>query len=373
MDPVAVFSSDYHSARQRFRDAATKLGWALEAHPIDAFGPGGQDLTIDAAYSSTGDPQKTLVVSSGMHGIEGFFGSAVQLALLDQWAKSPPSVRCVFLHGLNPYGFAWLRRCDENNVDPNRNFLLPGEMFQGADPAYTRFDRFLNPRCPPSRWEPFTLKAMLLIARYGLPALRQAVAAGQYDYPRGLFFGGTKPSRMQELLNEILPRLLQGSRNIVHLDFHTGLGAYGDCKLLIDYPLSSDQTRCLTNWFGADAFEACHSSGIAYDARGGFGRWCVSRGLSADYLFACAEFGTYGPVPVLGGLRAENQAHHWGQGTSPSTIHAKDRLKELFCPASAAWRRRVIERSIDLVSRAIQGLAETSAVSQRCDSRETTS
>ena len=53
MSPVAVFSSDYHSARQRFRDAATKLGWALEAHPIDAFGPGGQDLTIDAAYCVT--------------------------------------------------------------------------------------------------------------------------------------------------------------------------------------------------------------------------------------------------------------------------------------------------------------------------------
>lgn len=366
MDPFAVFSPDYISARQRFREAAAAaLGWTLESHPIGTSGPDGEDLTIDVGSSSTGDPRKTLVVSSGMHGIEGFFGSAVQTAALEHWAAtSPPATRCVFLHALNPFGFSWLRRCDENNVDPNRNFLLPGELFEGVDPAYARFDAFLNPRRPPSPWEPFTLKAMLLIAIYGMPMLRQAVAAGQYGYPLGLFFGGAKPSRMQELLNENLPRLLQGSPKVVHLDFHTGLGTHGDCKLLIDYPLNVLQHRWLTDWFGEDSFEASHSSGIAYEARGGFGRWCVSRGLSKDYLFACAEFGTYGPVPVLAGLRAENQAHHWGTRTSSATIRAKDRLKELFCPASKAWRKRVIERSLDLLNRAQNGLFHATSIGQ---------
>ncbi len=61
----------------------------------------------------------------GLHGVEGFFGSAVQLACLEHWLSAEaPSVKYVFLHGLNPYGFAWRRRFDENNVDPNRNFLL---------------------------------------------------------------------------------------------------------------------------------------------------------------------------------------------------------------------------------------------------------
>ncbi len=62
-----------------------------------------------------------------------------------------------------------------------------------------------------------------------------------------------------------------------------------------------------------------------------WGHWFVARGFASEYLFACAEFGTFGPVKVLAGLRAENQAHHWGNSESESTHRAKIRLKELFC------------------------------------------
>ncbi|MBA4031043.1 MAG: DUF2817 domain-containing protein [Planctomyces sp.] len=357
MSKLVVFSPDHATARRRFREAVLRLGWSLESHSIGAVGPDGEELAFDVGCSREGDPEKVLVVSSGVHGVEGFFGSAVQVALLEQWASSsPPPIQCVFLHGLNPFGFAWLRRFDEHNVDPNRNFLLAGEAFEGVDEGYARHDAFLNPRRPPARWEPFTLKALWLIARYGMPALRQAVAGGQYRYPRGLFFGGAGPSRMQKLLGENLPRWLKGSQRVVHLDFHTGLGPWGGCKLLIDYPLKERQRGWLTEWFGADSFEACESRDISYDAKGGFGRWCVSRGLAPEYLFACAEFGTYGPVQVLAGLRAENQAHHWGSPVAASTLRAKARLKELFCPASEAWRSQVIERSLELVGRAQRGL-----------------
>ena len=162
------------------------------------------------------------------------------------------------------------------------------------------------------------------------------------------------------MLGENLPRWLAGSRSVVHLDLHTGLGPNGSCKLLIDYPISERQRGWLTDWFGADSFEACDSSSIAYDARGGFGQWCVSRNLAADYLFACAEFGTYGPVQILAGLRAENQAHHWGVPSAMYTVRAKQRLKELFCPSSEAWRSQVLERSLDLVGRAVRGLHDLS-------------
>ena len=356
---ATTFSLDHSSARQRFRQAASHLGWQLESYPIGLVGPDGDELAFDVACSQGGAPEKVLVVSSGVHGVEGFFGSTVQVALLEQWTSATPSpTRCVFLHGLNPFGFAWLRRFDENNVDPNRNFLLPGERFEGAPDGYAELDDFLNPRRPPSRWEPFTLKALWLIARHGMPALRQAVAAGQHDYPRGLFFGGNGPSRTQQMLGENMPRWLRGRKCVVHLDFHTGLGRKGACKLLIDYPLNEMQRRWLTDWFGTDSFEACDSNGIAYDARGGFGRWCMSRALAPHYLFACAEFGTYGPVQVLSGLRAENQAHHWSTPKAASTIRAKQRLKELFCPASSAWRSQVVQRGLDLVSRAQKGLLQ---------------
>jgi hypothetical protein len=353
-----AFSPDYATARQRFRQAASRLGWQLEDHPIGVAGPGGDPLTLDVACSPSSDAGRVLVVSSGVHGVEGFFGSAVQVGLLERWGSRPVGpLKCVFLHGLNPFGFAWIRRFDENNVDPNRNFLLPGERYEGFPAGYAGLDDLLNPQRPPSRWESFTVKALWAIARHGMPALRQTVAAGQYEFPRGLFFGGAGPSRTHQLLGKNLERWLRGSRDVVHLDFHTGLGPKGACKLLIDYPLSQRQRTRLTDWFGAGSFEACDSSNIAYDARGGFGRWCVSRNLAPDYLFACAEFGTFGPIQVLSGLRAENQAHHWGTPTAASTVRAKHRLKELFCPSAEAWRSQVLDHSFDLVARAVQGLA----------------
>ena len=311
---LEAFSQDYATARQRFRQAASRLDWRLEAYPIDTTGPGGEELALDVGYATGSDPERVLVVSTGVHGVEGFFGSAVQVAFLEQRAARPsPPVKLLFLHGLNPFGFAWLRRFDENNVDPNRNFLLAKERFEGSPAGYSCLDGLLNPRRPPSRWEPFTLKALWAIARYGMPALQQAVAAGQYEFARGLFFGGRGPSRISRVLGEHVGRWLRGSQYVVHLDFHTGLGPKGACKLLIDYPLSERQRSRLTDWFGAGSFEACDSNNIAFDARGGFGRWCVARNLAPDYLFACAEFGTYGPIQVLTGLRAENQAHHWGR------------------------------------------------------------
>jgi hypothetical protein len=357
---IKAFPPDYATARERFRQAASRLGWHLEAYPIDATGPGGEQLTIDVGYSRSHAPERALVLSSGLHGVEGFFGSAVQVALLERWASvSPPAIKCVFLHGLNPFGFAWLRRFDENNVDPNRNFLLAGERYEGSPAGYASLDALLNPRRPPSRWEPFTLKALLVIARYGMPALQQAVASGQYEFPRGLFFGGSGPSRTHQLLNENLGRWLQGGQDVVHLDFHSGLGPYGQCKLLIEYPLSDRPRARLTNWFGTGSFE-CNTSSNAYDAGGGLGRWCVSQKFARDYLFACAEFGTFGPIQVLAGLRAENQAHHWGTALATPTVRVKQRLKELFCPSADAWRSQVLAKSMDLVDRALRGLLDSS-------------
>jgi hypothetical protein len=360
---TGVFSQDYATARRRFRAAAERLGWTLEAHPIGMTGPDGGELTVDVGISPHTDTERVLVLSSGVHGVEGFFGSAVEVGLLEDWARgdaTAPSCKCVFLHGLNPYGFAWLRRFDEKNIDPNRNFLLPGEKYEGSPKGYAALDGLLNPRRPPSGWEPFTLKALWTVLRYGMPALRQAVAGGQYDFPQGLFYGGAGPSRMQLLLGEHLGRWLSGSRVVAHLDFHTGLGPHGSCKLLLDYVPSERQLDWLNEWFGAGSFEACDGSSIAYEARGGLGRWCVSREPGVEYLFACAEFGTYGPIQVLTGLRFENQAHHYGRPDADSTRRAKERLKELFCPSAESWRSQVLTSGRDLVGCALRGLAGVS-------------
>ncbi|MBI2958682.1 MAG: DUF2817 domain-containing protein, partial [Betaproteobacteria bacterium] len=301
MDVATLFASDYATARARFRQAALDCGCQVEAHAIDRSGPNGEDLAIDVAIARGANSERALLVSSGMHGVEGFFGSAVQLAVLRQWAgkkRASLPVRCLFLHALNPFGFAWLRRVNEENVDLNRNLLPEGEPFRGSPHRYRELDRLLNPKRTPSRWEPVTLKFLLALARHGMPALKEAVASGQYDFPRGLFFGGARPSRSSEILAANFERWLAGSRLVAHLDLHTGLGAWAGCKLLIDHPLSEAQRRRLERWFGPDSFECSDSHRLAYPTRGSFGQWCAARSRGRDYLYAAAEFGTHNPARV---------------------------------------------------------------------------
>src|SRR5438105_11933974 len=147
-----IVPGDYGSARDRFRSAADGLGCERGAYAVTARGPGGEELTIDIARRGPESANRVLVVSSGLHGIEGFFGSAVQTGWLEAGGadRLPTGTAVVLIHALNPYGFAHLRRADERNVDLNRNFLRPGEPYRGSPPLYARLDPILNPSGPPA-------------------------------------------------------------------------------------------------------------------------------------------------------------------------------------------------------------------------------
>ncbi|MCP4192044.1 MAG: DUF2817 domain-containing protein [Planctomycetaceae bacterium] len=353
-----AFSPDYATARNKFRGAVDQPGWMFDEHLLPEEGPAGESLTVDVLRYGVKGSRQTLVISSGLHGVEGFFGSAVQREALRLWTtRARPRVNVVLIHSLNPFGFAWLRRSDAQNVDLNRNFLLDGELYEGTHAAYSMLDGLLNPQRPPGRFDLFRLKALPLIARYGMPALRQAVAGGQYDYPRGLFFGGKRPASIQQYLAEHLNDWLSDNDNVLHLDFHTGLGAHGQYKLLLDPPVCAlDQNRML-EWFGAGVFEASDTQGIAYKTRGGLGRWLASRRIVPNCLSICAEFGTYGPTTVVAGLRAENQAHYFLDANCPGFVRAKRRLKELFCPHGSGWRTRGLRQGLKVIDQAETGLA----------------
>jgi hypothetical protein len=356
MDPN--LPSDYVTARLRFRDAADRCEWKRLSCPIGAVGPTGEDLTIDIAISPTPQADRVLVVSSGLHGVEAPLGSAIQVAMMEKAprANRPQAVRTVLLHALNPYGFAWSRRCDADNIDVNRNFFSSGSTRQAAE-AYSRFDRLLNTPRPPSRWDLFYPKAAVAALVHGLPSLREALATGQSDFPKGLFFAGTRSSRTKEILEEHMKSWIGQATLVAHLDFHTGLGRWGTYQLLIDHRLTPAQGDRLGRWFGSELVQQDDDQRRTYRARGTLGQWCVSQRLAESYVFAFAECGTYGNLSVVAGLRAENQAHHWGRPDDRETIRAKDRLRELFYPASSVWQSRAFTGGLAIVDRAISGLA----------------
>jgi predicted deacylase len=349
------FSDDYATARDRFCGAAHAMGLRQEKLPVDVPTPYGSDLSIDVAFAGSEQPSRVLIVTSGLHGVEGFFGSAIQVALLEDVLRRdavPSGVSIVLVHALNPFGFFNIRRFDDENIDLNRNFLLSGGAFKGCPDLYPNLDGLLNPRRPPRRFDPFPIRFLLAIARYRLKKMKQAVAGGQYDYPLGLFFGGKGPSRTQTLLREQLPRWVGGAERVLHIDFHTGLGRWAEYELLLVKAMEHRKAQ-LAEVFGADKVKSASTDAI--EARGDSITWCCEEVLrDRDYVGIGAEFGTYGVIRVLAALRAENQAHHWGVPHSPSTIRAKARLKEVFVPEDPAWRSETLAQGVKIVQRAIE-------------------
>jgi Protein of unknown function (DUF2817) len=359
MTPLEAFSPDYKTARARFRNAIADQGWAHEAHAVLAPGFADGELSIDVASIGPVNADRLLILSSGMHGGEAFFGSAVQLAWLaslpSSWAP-PAGCAIRLIHALNPFGFAMLRRANEDNVDLNRNFLANNDFAALRELTaleYGLLDRYLNPPRPPSRIDWFPLIFPWMALKFGFPFLRFVMPAGQYSFPKGIFFGGDRHCRTTEVVMNESPRWVGSAQQIFHLDFHTGLGRYGDYHLLASDPPGSERVKLALGYFGKDRVKIDGEVPDGYHNHGDMGEWLSQRFADRNYLYLCAEFGTYNSTRVIGALRRENQAHFFCSPGSPAYQRSKRDLFAAFTPLSPAWRWSAVHRSLELIRTAI--------------------
>jgi hypothetical protein len=286
-----------------------------------------------------------LLHTIGIHGVEAFAGSAVQLAALEDEPRPPPDCALVLVHVLNPYGMAWLRRANENNVDLNRNFLGAGEGWEGAPALYPRIDPLINPPSPPRR-DGFRLRLALLALRHGLRAPRQAIAEGQYEFPNGLFFGGKSLEEGPRIYLDWLRQALSRAEQMLAVDLHTGLGRSGRSTLILEPGVNFTPSSKLARALGQPLTDPASGQAF-YRARGTLGG-ALSRALPAARIdFVLQEIGTYPAPRVLEALREENRCHL--HGGAEVRHPAKLALLEALCPAAARWRRAAVQHGLALL------------------------
>jgi len=344
-DLEKFFSADYENARARFRELADEL----KARTFSCSVCSEEDLTIDVAVIGQSN-KPAVVVSSGVHGVEGFFGSAIQLALMFQFTKDPKFLstcpcQFILIHAVNPYGFKNLRRCNEDNIDLNRNFLEEPKTYTGSPEGYSDLDRFLNPKSSP-RFDFFLLRALCKIFSVGMDKVTTSVAKGQYDFPHGLFFGGSKPSKSYEVIKNDMKNWFGDVDRILLIDFHTGLGKHGTYEI---FPCGAKDTGWYRKHFPTKV-------GVSpYEVEGDFATWFKNQNLATSVRSVLAEFGTYRIVRVLSALRNENRLHHFAKNWSVDDA-AKQELLETFCPKSIQWRQSSVEQGLVIISQAVEAL-----------------
>ena len=335
----------YDECRARFRRAAATAGLEVDAHPLAARGPFGQELTIDVASFGTSAPDRALVVLSGVHGVEGFVTSAMQCELLGRLATTdlPPDVGVVLVHAVNPWGMAHGRRQNESNVDLNRNWGRD----HGAPAHNDAYDEIHAIACPDTPTVPSVEDLMAqvgpVLADHGLDWVRDAITRGQFRHPDGLHYGGQRTEESNRILEEVVPERLASAARVFVVDLHTGHGPRGEITVLSDRPSGSQQDTVLQSLFPRVTATADPDAGTHLKSGP------IARGLAdalgpAETLVATVEVGTADDLEQLAATYQEQWVHR--RGTLDDADHRAVRWAYRLCftPDDPAWEDEALRR-----------------------------
>jgi hypothetical protein len=362
--PEAFFSKDYFEARDKFLSAANAAGARVSTtvHP-NAKGPSGRSISMDCAVLGPADAASALVVISGTHGPEGYCGSGVQTGLLldgqaNEWAKS---MRVIFIHAHNAYGFAWDTRFNEDNIDLNRNYL---ETFDAPLPTNPDYNDLAHWAAPKSR-DTETLDAaraglMGFAMEKGFPALQAALTGGQYEHPKGVYYGGVAPSWSHLTLVKFFKETCEGISKIVTIDMHTGLGPFGHGEVLSEAVPGSAHFERQTGIWGDEVCSTKDGSSVSADLHGTMDS-ALERVFSSIWSASIAiEFGTIDTMSVFLATQASSWLHCYGDPEGPDAPAIVSASRAAFYPETDEWKRMVWVRSLDVIGKAAGALAVVS-------------
>ena len=356
---AAHFSQSYAEARVKFCAAAdaARLDLQSQLHPL--LGRDGETLAMDLVLQGRRDAPALLIVSSACHGVEGFCGSGVQVALLRDaaWSRAVQAagVAVLYIHALNPHGFSWWRRTTQENVDLNRNF----HDFSQPLPANPGYDELAAMLVPPT-WPP-TPEVDAAIARFinerGERALQDAVTSGQYEHPEGLFYGGRNPTWSHVTLRHVLKEHATRCQRLGWIDLHTGLGPNGHAERIFACRDEAAALRRARAWWG-DAVTSIYDGTSASAKLSGM-MWMAAceECAQAEYTGIALEYGT---VPVLGiidALRADQWLENHPEAGEAQRRAIKQQVRDAFYTDTDGWKQRVVEQAAVAAHQALRGLA----------------
>ncbi len=353
-------SDSYAESRRRFLDSAERVGASVETYEHPMRGIDSEHLAVDVAVNGPDEAESVLMIVSGTHGVEGFTGSALQHRWLEQHAGTrPSSLRVVLIHALNPYGFSWVRRVNEDNVDLNRNFV-DWSVPPPANEDYGGLAHLLVPEAwDHDTQQSTTLQLLAHAEEVGFARLQEVVSGGQYTHPTGVFFGGTEPVWSHRWLVGHLAELAGPARRMGLVDLHTGLGPWGHGELISHEGSNTPGYQRGTAWWG-DVRSMLDGESVSAQLSGDW-LGALDRLLSDVEITAVAlEFGTVDVVSVLQALRADAVLHAHGDPRGLAAAEVRAQVRAAFADDDPAWFDAVAARFDDVVMAATTNLVERS-------------
>jgi Protein of unknown function (DUF2817) len=371
MGVADAFSTSYAKARAKFLEAAATAGLQIESHNHPLTGRDGETLAMDVARDGAMDADKLLIVTSACHGVEGYCGSGVQVfALHDaEWLVKARAqgVAVLYVHALNPHGFSHIRRTTHENVDLNRNF----QDFSKPLPVNEGY-RTLGPLLIPEQWPPDAANQAAVaqfVQTHGVAATQAALSGGQYEFPQGLFFGGTAPTWSNQTLRKVLRQHATRAKHIAWIDLHTGLGPSGLGERIFACQDDAAAIARARKWWGggigSDGKAATPVTSI-YD---GSSSSALLTGLmwmaayqecpQAQYTGIAMEYGTVPWTDVTAALRGDHWLNVHPEASPALAKQIKQAMMDAFYTDTDAWKGQIISQARQSMFQAVDGLYES--------------
>jgi hypothetical protein len=359
------FSQDYFEARDKFRKATTSMTcWSEKVK---------DNLTIDFAYSNpinnnsdnnsdNVQADKLLILVSGVHGVEGYAGSALQLLFLDKvYSGFKNSFAVLLIHAYNPYGFENNRRVNENNVDLNRNCLENYNLNSAVDKKFReiflKHKKVFSPECPRRNKLIEESKYSFILAKvlfkHGIEGAIQAGSLGQNLYPKGVGFIGLNEEKSTKIFKETINKFSPQFKKVILLDIHTGLGRRNSISSYAENPKSYPDF-----WLVKRALKNLKSKKLSkissLSHSGAITKFFYDNVKSKEKISIIMEIGTVSRVSPALSLAAlsranleENQITHFGP--KKRLEKARLNLKKAYFPDEKRFRKALLVKSEKLL------------------------
>ncbi len=355
------FSQTYAQARTQFLDAAGAAGLRVQSHLHPLKGHDGESLAMDVVREGPPDAAGLLLMSSACHGVEGFCGSGVQVALLRNtaWHQAVQVSGCavLYVHALNPHGFSHWRRTTEDNVDLNRNW----HDFSRPLPQNPGYDELATAIVPETWPEPAQTAQRLaaFTAAHGERGLQTALSGGQYRHPDGIFYGGRAPTWSQLTLRDVLREHGRVCRRMGWIDLHTGLGPNGHGERIFASKNDAAALRRARSWWGESVtsiYDGSSSSALLQGLMWQAADWECPQ---AEYTGIALEYGTQSMNEVMTALRADAWLHKHPQQGAAQRSQIRRQVRDAFYTDTDAWKQRIVEQAEEAALQALQGLKDS--------------
>lgn len=321
-----------------------------------------EHLTIDSLFIEGQNHNKLFIITSGIHGPEGFAGSTLQDIYFQSLLTSEkiPETDILLIHSLNPYGYKYFQRTNPSNIDLNRNHANTQEFFS-TNQAFETMSAIYTPKYSATTGlvakVGFYCAAILKYITHGKRIILNSLS-GQYQNEKSIFYGGHQLSEESQIAQKIIETYLVNKTSVVHIDLHTGFGTKNKLHFYgSDEFTSPDQLKLVQNIFPDISIDTGKDKDF-YPTSGDFVDWTWKNHPQLKVIPMVFEFGTLDSQTLSGGLASlwtsvlENQLRFYGAASPHDKEIVKKRYEMLFNPQDINWQKAVIEQGFSALRKA---------------------